>query len=49
MRQATTTLTIGTRGQGLVEVTAKVEEWVRGTGVTEGLLAVFRRHTFTRS
>lgn len=45
MRQAATTLTIATRGTGLVEVTAPVRSWVAEQGMTTGLLTVFCRHT----
>lgn len=45
MRQATATLEFKTRGRGLVEVTREVEAWVSGTGLSEGLLTVFCRHT----
>lgn len=45
MRQAATTLTIATRGTGLVEVTAPVRHWVAEQGMTTGLLTVFCRHT----
>lgn len=42
---ARTVFTIGTRGPGLVEFTREVAAWVEGTGVTEGLLTLFVRHT----
>jgi secondary thiamine-phosphate synthase enzyme len=45
MRQASGTLTIDTRGQGLVEFTDEVLAWVADTGVPEGLLTLFCRHT----
>ncbi|NBC14284.1 MAG: YjbQ family protein [Gammaproteobacteria bacterium] len=45
MRQARTTITVRTGGQGLVEITRDVENWLRDTGITEGLLTVFVRHT----
>lgn len=45
MRQAGTTITVRTGGQGLVEITRAVETWLRETGITEGLLTVFVRHT----
>jgi len=38
-------LEIKTRGRGLVEVTREVDAWVRETGLREGLLTVFCRHT----
>ncbi|MEG8016854.1 secondary thiamine-phosphate synthase enzyme YjbQ [Sphingomonas sp. LR55] len=45
MRQATTSLTIDTRRQGLVDVTDPIERWVRDQRMAEGLLTVFCRHT----
>lgn len=45
MKQALTTLTIQTPGRGLVEITRRVFDWVRGAGVRDGLLTLFIRHT----
>lgn len=45
MRQACTTLSIGTPGAGLHEITGPVQDWVRAQGMTQGLLTVFVRHT----
>ncbi|WP_181708073.1 secondary thiamine-phosphate synthase enzyme YjbQ [Chthonobacter rhizosphaerae] len=45
MRQSLHTLTIGTRGKGLVEITRPVVDWVAGEGIGTGLLTVFCRHT----
>ena len=45
MRQALTTLRIATRGRGLVEITPQVRAWVRTSGIRDGLLTVFVRHT----
>ncbi|KAA1054672.1 secondary thiamine-phosphate synthase enzyme YjbQ [Azospirillum argentinense] len=45
MRQAVTTLTTRTRGQGLFEVTEPVARWVAAQGMESGLLTVFCRHT----
>jgi len=45
MRQAQHTLTVTTRGQGLVEVTDPVARWVGDQGISTGLLTVFCRHT----
>ncbi len=45
MRQAVTTLSIQTRGQGLVEVTEPIARWLGGQGIATGLLTVFCRHT----
>ncbi|THK37595.1 YjbQ family protein [Ensifer sp. MPMI2T] len=40
-----TVITIATRGQGLYEFTDAAVDFVRQTGVAEGLLTVFVRHT----
>jgi secondary thiamine-phosphate synthase enzyme len=40
-----TTLTVETRGPGLTEITGEVARWVASTGVREGLLTLFVRHT----
>ena len=45
MRQALTILRIATRGRGLVELTPQVRAWVRTSGIRDGLLTVFVRHT----
>jgi secondary thiamine-phosphate synthase enzyme len=45
MRQALHTLTIQTRGRGLMEITREVMAWVGGQVVAEGLLTLFCRHT----
>lgn len=45
MRQAAHTLSVRTRGAGLVEITREVAGWVAGQGMTMGLLTVFCRHT----
>lgn len=45
MKQAVTTLSVPTRGQGLVEVTGPVARWLAGQGIATGLLTVFCRHT----
>ena len=45
MRQASGTLRIETHGQGLVEFTDDVLAWVVDSGVLEGLLTLFCRHT----
>lgn len=36
---------ISTQGQGLYEFTTKVQDWVRGRKVEDGLLTLFVRHT----
>ncbi|MEO8374651.1 MAG: secondary thiamine-phosphate synthase enzyme YjbQ [Sphingomonas bacterium] len=45
MRQATGSLTIETRGQGLVEITREIGSWVNGHEMSTGLLTIFCRHT----
>lgn len=45
MRQASGTLEIATHGKGLVEFTDRAADWLRETGVSEGLLTLFCRHT----
>jgi secondary thiamine-phosphate synthase enzyme len=45
MRQAQHSLTVATRGKGLVEITDDVCTWVSGQGIATGLLTVFCRHT----
>lgn len=45
MRQWQTELNVPTPGRGLVELTDRVAEWVRGTGASQGLLTLFIRHT----
>ncbi|MCA1490896.1 secondary thiamine-phosphate synthase enzyme YjbQ [Sinorhizobium alkalisoli] len=40
-----TVITIATSGQGLYEFTGEAAEFVRGSGVSEGLLTLFVRHT----
>ena len=45
MRQAITTLSIITRGRGLVEVTPQVRAWVGQCKLRTGLLTLFIRHT----
>jgi secondary thiamine-phosphate synthase enzyme len=40
-----TALTISTRGKGLYPFTREVEDWLKKTGVTNGLLTVFIQHT----
>lgn len=45
MRQSSGTLSIDTRGQGLVEFTDDMLAWVEEAGVSEGLLTLFCRHT----
>jgi secondary thiamine-phosphate synthase enzyme len=45
MRQTHTTLDIATAGRGLTEITGAVSRWMAGTGIANGLLTVFIRHT----
>lgn len=45
MRQATTTLVVAVPGRGLHEITREVRGWVASTGVRDGLLTLFVRHT----
>jgi secondary thiamine-phosphate synthase enzyme len=45
MRQANTTLSVDTIRQGLVEITAPVNDWVAAQKMDDGLLTLFCRHT----
>ena len=45
MAHAARILTFQTPGPGLHEITREVVAWVRGQGLTTGLLTVFCRHT----
>jgi secondary thiamine-phosphate synthase enzyme len=45
MPQALHILNIATRGRGLVEITSRVRAWASSTGIVEGLLTLFIRHT----
>ena len=45
MRQSTTQITIDTRRQGLVDITALIRRWVDAQAMHSGLLTVFCRHT----
>ena len=45
MRQASGSITIETRGKGLVEWTDRAAAWVAEQGMDEGLLTIFCRHT----
>ncbi len=38
-------LTISTHGTGLYEITSHVKTWMRHSGVSDGLLTLFIRHT----
>lgn len=41
----TTILTIATPGRAMVEITREIAAWVERSGIAEGLLTVFCRHT----
>lgn len=45
MRQASYTLTIRTRGKGLIDITGNVEAKARDTRIDNGLVTLFCRHT----
>ena len=45
MQQASDELQIETRGQGLFEITDRIEAWVAESGIATGLLTLFVRHT----
>lgn len=45
MRQAKTTIEIRTQGGGLYEFTDRAADFVRDSGLLDGLLTVFCRHT----
>jgi secondary thiamine-phosphate synthase enzyme len=45
MRQSSTQFVIPSQGKGLFDFTREVSAWVRATGVREGLLTLFVRHT----
>jgi len=45
MKQAQHRLTLGSRRQGLTEVTGDIAAWLSGQAIREGLLTVFIRHT----
>ena len=45
MRQLSDSITIASRGPGLIEFTAAVREFVGQSGIEDGLLTVFCRHT----
>ena len=39
------TLAVDTPGRGLVEITPRVSDWVAGSGIENGLVTLFIRHT----
>ena len=45
MRQANRLLTVATPGRALVEITAEAAAFVHASGITNGLLTAFCRHT----
>lgn len=45
MRQASTRLTVSTRGKGLYDFTAAVRQWVGAQEIQSGLLTLFVQHT----
>ncbi len=45
MRQANHTLAIAARGRGLIEITAETTAFIAASGIKNGLLTVFCRHT----
>lgn len=45
MKQASTSISIHTNRQGLFEITRDVNAWVGESGIRNGLLTVFCRHT----
>lgn len=45
LTQASTTITVSTRGPGFTDLTARIEEWVDRIGAREGLLTAYVRHT----
>jgi secondary thiamine-phosphate synthase enzyme len=45
IRQQTSEFAVSTRGKGLYEFTGEVAEWVRASGIREGLLTLHIRHT----
>ena len=45
MKQATKTLDVHSSGRGLVEITHELRAFVRASGIRDGLLTAFCRHT----
>ena len=45
LRQASTTFTLSTSGPGLTEFTDEVARWLEASGIAEGPLTLFCRHT----
>ncbi len=45
MHQATTTLAVDTKRQGLYDISARVQAWLKTQEIDLGLLTIFCRHT----
>lgn len=45
LRQASTSITVATRGRGFVGINAEVARWLTASGAQDGLLTLFIRHT----
>jgi secondary thiamine-phosphate synthase enzyme len=45
MRQTLHEITVTTRGKGLYDFTLEVHGWVKASGIRDGLLTLFIRHT----
>lgn len=45
IRQEITSLTVATKGPGLIEITSKIEAWTAESGIRQGLLTLYVRHT----
>jgi secondary thiamine-phosphate synthase enzyme len=45
LRQASTVLAVNSQGRGFREITEDVRLWVVSSGITDGLLTLFVRHT----
>ncbi|MCW9035166.1 MAG: secondary thiamine-phosphate synthase enzyme YjbQ [Rhodospirillales bacterium] len=45
MIQKQTALSVSTQGQALYEVTGEIAAWIKQSGISQGLLTVFCRHT----
>ena len=45
LRQVATTIAINSRARGLYEITEDVRAWVASSGIGDGLLTLFARHT----
>jgi secondary thiamine-phosphate synthase enzyme len=45
MRQSQHTLTVESRGKGLIEISGEVKNWLKEQGIATGLLTLYCRHT----